>query len=72
MAAPKTTAGLPPAALAILADLLGDRDRDLRLAAAEAFGVARDRGAVTVLTAALQDTDAFVRQAAERALAALN
>jgi HEAT repeat protein len=63
---------LPPAAFAILADLLGDRDRDLRLAAAEAFGQARDKSAVSVLATALQDKDPFVSQAAEHALTALN
>ena len=70
--APATTGMLSPAAFAILADLLGDRDRDLRLAAAEAFGQAREKGAANVLTAALQDKDAFVKEAAQRALAALN
>jgi HEAT repeat protein len=68
----RTPTGLPPAAFAILADLLGDRDRDLRLAAAEAFGQARDKSAVTVLATALQDKDPFVSQAAEHALTALN
>jgi HEAT repeat protein len=72
VAATKKPVGLPPATFAILADLLGDRDRDLRLAAAEAFGQARDKSAVTVLAAAMQDKDAFVSRAAERALAALN
>jgi HEAT repeat protein len=72
VAEPKPPAGLPPATFAILADLLGDRDRDLRLAAAEAFGHTRDKNAVSVLAAVLQDKDAFVSQAAERALAALN
>jgi len=65
-------AGLSPAALAILADMLGDRDRDLRLAAAEAFSQARDPNALAVLAPALQDEDIFVRKTAERALAALN
>ena len=34
---------------------------------AEAFGQARDKSAVTVLAAAMQDKDAFVSRAAERA-----
>jgi HEAT repeat protein len=72
MTAPATTETLSPAAFAILADLLGDRDRDLRLAAAEAFGQAREKGAASVLSAALLDNDAFVKEAAQRALAALN
>jgi HEAT repeat protein len=64
--------GLPPAAFAILAELLGDRDRDLRLAAAEAFGQARDRSAVSILAAAMQDKDPFVSGAVERALTSIN
>jgi HEAT repeat protein len=71
-AAPKAPAGLPPAGFAILADLLGDRDRDLRLAAAEAFGQLREKNAASVLSKAVNDQDPFVSQAAERALAALN
>jgi HEAT repeat protein len=72
IATPKKPAGLPHAAFALLADLLGDRDRDLRLAAAEAFGQLREKNALTVLTTAVHDQDAFVCQAAERALAALS
>lgn len=64
--------GLPPATFAILSDLLGDRDRDLRLAAAEAFGETRDKNAANILSTAVNDPDTFVRQAVERALAALN
>ena len=63
---------LPHPAVAVLADLLFDRDRDLRLAAADAFAQLRDKSAASLLTAALRDTDAFVRQAAQTALAALN
>jgi HEAT repeat protein len=63
---------IPHVAFAILADLLRDRDRDLRLAAAEAFGQLREKNAVPNLAVAVQDGDAFVRQAAERALVALN
>ncbi|MEI9865928.1 MAG: HEAT repeat domain-containing protein [Limisphaerales bacterium] len=70
-AAPKAPA-LPPAAFAILADLLADHDRDLRLAAAEAFGSCAKKSAIAVLSTALKDQDPYVSQAAERALAALN
>ncbi len=63
---------LPAATFDILTELLGDRDRDLRLAAAEAFGQLREKRAAALLAAALQDEDTFVRQAAERALVALN
>jgi HEAT repeat protein len=63
---------IPHAAFAILADLLRDRDRDLRLAAAEAFGQLREKSAMPNLASAIQDNDASVRQAAERALVALN
>jgi len=70
--APQTPPGLPPAAFAILAEMLGDRDRDLRLAAAEAFCQARDRNAVSILAAALQDKDPFVSGAVERALTTIN
>ena len=62
----------PHPAFAILADLLRDHDRDLRLAAAEALGELQDQNAVPNLTAASRDADPFVRQAAESALAALN
>ena len=62
----------PHPAFAILADLLRDPDRDLRLAAAEALGDLREKNAAPHLTAASRDNDAFVRQAAERSLAALN
>jgi len=64
-------ATLPVAAFDILADLLGDRDRDLRLAAAEAFSRLHEKRATSVLANAVHDADAFVRQAAERALMAL-
>ncbi|MEJ0090927.1 MAG: HEAT repeat domain-containing protein [Limisphaerales bacterium] len=68
----KAPAGLPPAAFAILSDLLADHDRDLRLAAAEAFGHLREKNAIAILSTALQDQDPFVSKAAEQALAALN
>jgi len=60
------------AAFDILTALLGDRDRDLRLAAAEAFGQLREKRATAVLATAILDKDDFVRQAAERSLATLN
>jgi hypothetical protein len=62
----------PVAAFDILAELLGDRDRDLRLAAAEALGQLREKRAASLLATTIHDGDAFVRQAAGRALAALN
>jgi HEAT repeat protein len=62
----------PHPAFAILADLLRDPDRDLRLAAAEALGELREKNAAPNLLTASRDDDPFVRQAAERALAALN
>jgi HEAT repeat protein len=62
---------LPAAAFDILADLLGDRDRDLRLAAAEAFNRLHEKRATSILATAVHDPDAFVRQAAEQALMAM-
>jgi len=62
----------PHAAFSILADLLCDRDRDLRLAAAAAFGLLREKNAKSILTEAVQDSDYFVQQAAQGALAGLN
>ena len=50
---------------------LGDWDRDLRQAAAEALGRVADRRAVEPLVARLQDADEWVRQSTERALHAL-
>jgi HEAT repeat protein len=63
---------LPHPAVAVLADMLFDRDRDFRLAAAEALGHLREKSAGSLLTAALRDADFAVRSAAETALAALN
>jgi HEAT repeat protein len=60
------------AAFAILADLLHDRDRDLRLAAAAAFGQLREINAKSILTDAAQDSDYLVQQTAQSALTALN
>jgi HEAT repeat protein len=62
----------PHVALPFLADLLFDRDRDLRVAAAEALGRLRERGATSVLAAAARDADHAVQQAAHAALTALN
>ena len=59
-------------ACAILTDLLRDADRDLRLAAAEALVALREPSAAPHLITASRDPDVLVRQAAERALAALN
>ena len=77
---PATTSVAAPAAdetpghpaYSILADLLFDRDRDFRLAAAEALGQLRDKRAVSILTESTRDADDHVQQAAEAALAALN
>ena len=52
--------------------MLFDRDRDLRLAAAAAFGQLRERRAAALLGAAANDTDRAVQAAAQHALAALN
>jgi HEAT repeat protein len=59
-------------AFEILADMLGDRDRDFRLAAAVALRGLREKRAGSLLAAAAQDVDEAVRQAAQSALAALN
>jgi HEAT repeat protein len=59
-------------AFSILADLLFDLDRDLRLAAAEALGRLREKNAQPILAAAIHDEDNFVQAAAQAALAALN
>ena len=47
---------------------LGDDDRDLRLAAAEALGRICDARLASRLTPTLSDTDVWVRQAAALAL----
>jgi len=70
--APKVETHPPHVALPFLADLLFDRDRDLRVAAAGALGRLRERGAATVLAAAARDADQAVQQAAQAALATLN
>jgi HEAT repeat protein len=62
----------PHPAVGVLADMLFDRDRDFRLAAADALGRLREKSAGSVLTAALRDADFSVRQTVQTALAALN
>jgi HEAT repeat protein len=69
--APETQPMQHPA-LAVLADLLFDRDRDLRLAAAQAFRTLGDKGAGSLLAAAQHDGDSLVREAAQEALMAMN
>jgi HEAT repeat protein len=67
------TVTLPPhPAAAVLADLLFDRDSAFRLAAAVALGKIRERGAKSILAAAVRDSDGSVRVAAQAALAAIN
>jgi HEAT repeat protein len=63
---------LPHPAVGVLADMLFDRDRDLRLAAAGALGRLREKSAGSILTAALRNADYAVRLAVQTALAALN
>jgi HEAT repeat protein len=58
-------------AFSILADLLFDFDRDVRLAAAEAFGRLREKGAQPILAAAVHDEDRQVQRAALDALVAI-
>ncbi len=70
-AAPEQPAG-PHPALAILSEMLSDRDRDFRLAAATAMGQLRERSAGSILKSALRDSDETVREAVQAALAALN
>ena len=61
----------PSPVYALFADLLFDRDRDLRLAAAVSLGRLRDRNATAILSTASRDADYCVRQAALSALTAL-
>ena len=69
---PAVAATPPHPAVEVLADMLFDRDRDFRLAAADALGRVREKSAGALLAAALRDADFAVRQAAQTALAALN
>jgi HEAT repeat protein len=61
----------PSPVYALFADLLFDRDRDLRLAAAVSLGRLRDKTASAILSTASRDADFCVRQAALSALTAL-
>ena len=56
------------AALQALVQALGDWDRDLRQAAAEALGRIADQRALDPLKAALEDADDWVRESAQKAL----
>jgi len=58
-------------AVSLFITLLGDADRDLRHAAADALGRLGDPKAETALVRALGDTDEGVRLAVEEALRAL-
>ena len=62
----------PHLALPFLADLLFDRDPELRVAAAEALGRLQEKHATAILAAAARDANQAVQLAAEKALAALN
>jgi HEAT repeat protein len=61
----------PSPAYTLFADLLFDRDRDLRLAAAVSLGRLREKSATAILSTASRDADYCVRQAALSALTAL-
>lgn len=61
----------PSPVYALFADLLFDRDRDLRLAAAVSLGRLREKTATAILSTASRDPDYCVRQAALSALTAL-
>lgn len=61
----------PSPVYALFAELLFDRDRDLRLAAAVSLGRLREKTATTILSTASRDPDYSVRQAALSALTAL-
>jgi len=61
----------PSPAYALFAELLFDRDRDLRMASAISLGRLGDKSAVTILTTASRDADFTVRKAALSALALL-
>jgi HEAT repeat protein len=60
-AAKPVKAAAPHPALAILAEMLSDHDRDFRLAAAVALGRLREKNAASLLTAAGRDSDDAVR-----------
>ena len=67
-----TKKAAPHPVFPVLSDLLFDRDRDLRLAAAVAFGRLREQNAASLLSTAARDADYSVRQAVLSALTALN
>jgi len=58
----------PHAAFGILSDLMYDHDRDVRLAAIEAFRHLQEVNALPLLDAALHDVDENVQLAARQAL----
>jgi HEAT repeat protein len=62
-------ASLSQAVFTILADLIRDRDRDLRLAAAQALEHLQTESAQPLLATATEDGDPFVQQIVRRALA---
>jgi HEAT repeat protein len=61
----------PSPVYTLFADLLFDRDRDLRMAAAVSLGRLREKNATAILSTASRDSDYCVRQAALSALTAL-
>lgn len=61
----------PSPVYTLFADLLFDRDRDLRLSAAVSLGRLREKTATAILSTASRDNDYCVRQAALSALTAL-
>lgn len=61
-----------PRGMSILVDLLGDFDRDVRLASAEALGRMNDFKAIPSLVKAMDDSDEWVGRAAALALNHLN
>jgi HEAT repeat protein len=68
-AALSSDANPPHPAFSVLADLMFDHDRDLRLAAVEAFRHLHDVNALPLLSAAIHDLDQNVQHAAQQALA---
>ena len=61
----------PSPVYSLFAELLFDRDRDIRLAAAVSLGRLREKNATAILSTASRDSDFSVRQAALSALTAL-
>ena len=54
--------------ISIFVELLGDTDRDIRVAAAETLGRLGDQRAASALMTALSDADLAVRRAAAKSL----